>query len=161
MCRRVFMVLPALSLVLCMGTCALWVRSFRPTVRAADADALDLTHGEPYYWLVANRGRLTFCRQAGKDWDQPKPVFRLLGIEFAGSWVGKSSLVNLFIPFWMLAGATALPPIISLRRWLKRRGLRGRERAGRCAVCGYNLTGNTSGTCPECGAACATRGPPA
>ena len=27
--------------------------------------------------------------------------------------------------------------------------------APRCAACSYNLTGNTSGVCPECGAACA------
>ena len=25
------------------------------------------------------------------------------------------------------------------------------EREGRCAACGYDLTGNTSGVCPECG----------
>lgn len=28
---------------------------------------------------------------------------------------------------------------------------RRRTRAGCCTACGYNLTGNTSGTCPECG----------
>ena len=26
-----------------------------------------------------------------------------------------------------------------------------RASAGLCVACGYNLTGNTSGTCPECG----------
>jgi hypothetical protein len=34
--------------------------------------------------------------------------------------------------------------LIALRR-------RARPRAGRCDVCGYNLTGNVSGRCPECG----------
>ena len=29
---------------------------------------------------------------------------------------------------------------------------RRRKRAGCCAQCGYSLTGNTSGACPECGA---------
>ena len=28
-----------------------------------------------------------------------------------------------------------------------------------CRACGYNLTGNTSGTCPECGAPAGPRGP--
>jgi hypothetical protein len=28
---------------------------------------------------------------------------------------------------------------------------RRRARLGLCASCGYSLTGNTSGTCPECG----------
>lgn len=27
-----------------------------------------------------------------------------------------------------------------------------RQRSGRCRACGYNLTGNVSGVCPECGA---------
>lgn len=29
-----------------------------------------------------------------------------------------------------------------------------RNPQGHCRKCGYNLTGNTSGACPECGAAC-------
>ena len=29
---------------------------------------------------------------------------------------------------------------------------RARYGAGRCARCGYDLTGNVSGVCPECGA---------
>ena len=148
----IFTLASALSLLLCVATCALWARSYRPTVRADESDALDLTHAEPYYWIIANRGRLTFCRQAGKDWDQPKPVFRLLGIEFAGSWVGKSSLVNLFIPFWMLVGLTVLPPVIGFKGWIKRRMRRGRECAGRCAVCGYDLRASPD-RCPECGRA--------
>ena len=33
------------------------------------------------------------------------------------------------------------------------RAFRRRPKAGYCAQCGYNLTGNTSGRCPECGVA--------
>jgi hypothetical protein len=33
-----------------------------------------------------------------------------------------------------------------------RRGRAGRFGRGRCAACGYDLTGNVSGVCPECGA---------
>jgi hypothetical protein len=32
-----------------------------------------------------------------------------------------------------------------IRRWHRRR-------RGSCVACGYNLTGNVSGVCPECGA---------
>jgi hypothetical protein len=41
------------------------------------------------------------------------------------------------------AAAVGLPP---LKRLLRRR-------SGQCAQCGYDLTGNLSGTCPECGTA--------
>ena len=34
-------------------------------------------------------------------------------------------------------------------RWLARRELLRSQ--GRCLSCGYDLTGNASGTCPECG----------
>jgi rubrerythrin len=34
--------------------------------------------------------------------------------------------------------------------WIIRR-LRQRPKVGCCTACGYNLTGNTSGVCPECG----------
>jgi hypothetical protein len=33
------------------------------------------------------------------------------------------------------------------------------DRSPRCASCGYNLTGNASGVCPECGAACKAANP--
>lgn len=39
-----------------------------------------------------------------------------------------------------------LAPILS-----KKRALRDRIPPGHCKQCGYNLTGNTSGICPECG----------
>jgi len=35
---------------------------------------------------------------------------------------------------------------------------RRRRRRGRCATCGYDLQGNESGVCPECGAMCRTEG---
>jgi len=52
------------------------------------------------------------------------------------------------LPYWLIAGITALPfmrPITAnaRRRWRIRRGL--------CEKCAYNLTGNITGVCPECG----------
>ena len=53
---------------------------------------------------------------------------------------------------WVVA-ATAIPPLL----WLARRSRRlytrrRRSRLGLCLRCGYDLTGNTSGKCSECGA---------
>jgi hypothetical protein len=49
---------------------------------------------------------------------------------------------------WLVAGAI----LAYLRCWLGARQAMRRGRAGRCAQCGYDLAGNVSGVCPECGA---------
>ena len=62
---------------------------------------------------------------------------------------GPYRMTWLVFPFWAvtltLVGLgfvpVARPPLV---RWIRRR-------AGRCITCGYSLTGNKSGRCPECG----------
>jgi hypothetical protein len=56
------------------------------------------------------------------------------------------------LPWRLVAAATSVPPLA----WLISVGcamlIPARRRyRGCCASCGYNLTGNTSGVCPECG----------
>lgn len=53
------------------------------------------------------------------------------------------------VPVWALVALLATCPAVAvihgpLRRW-------NRRRRGLCLRCGYNLTGNASGICPECG----------
>ncbi|MCH8243527.1 MAG: hypothetical protein IH897_13095 [Planctomycetes bacterium] len=52
----------------------------------------------------------------------------------------------LFVPVWLLVVAVGFPTAIL---WWRDRRLK----AGFCKVCKYDLTGNVSGTCPECGTA--------
>src|SRR5437762_5664998 len=52
------------------------------------------------------------------------------------------------VPHWGLALPAAILPALSLVRW---RRSRRRPHAGLCASCGYDLTGNVSDVCPECG----------
>jgi len=58
--------------------------------------------------------------------------------------------VSVFLPYWCVVVLTIPLPAI----WLiqKRRHTRFLNRS-LCRSCGYNLTGNTSGVCPECGGA--------
>ncbi len=53
-----------------------------------------------------------------------------------------------FAPCWLLTLLLgAYPTIALIRGQLRRR----RARTGHCLKCGYDLTGNVSGVCPECG----------
>jgi hypothetical protein len=47
-------------------------------------------------------------------------------------------------------GAT-LMALLLIVPWLKSRRIRNRIAVGQCPACGYDLTGNQSGVCPECG----------
>jgi hypothetical protein len=60
--------------------------------------------------------------------------------------------VIFFITFSNWIAVTALLPAawVSVRVWKVVNNYRHRL-YGRCVYCGYNLTGNTSGVCPECG----------
>jgi hypothetical protein len=73
---------------------------------------------------------------------------------FAGFslFAGREPAVNgsVSIPYWFFI---AIVPLYAVwRRWKRWRAARMRERH-LCAACGYDLQGNTSGVCPECGRA--------
>jgi hypothetical protein len=66
-----------------------------------------------------------------------------------GTWIqyppsGKLNVVMLVLPVWLLLVVVALPTTFLF--WYDRR-----IPPGHCQKCGYSLTGNTSGVCPECG----------
>ncbi len=76
----------------------------------------------------------------------------------AGSWINQPNI-------WESLGRQLLAPILKLilgvglflgshglvRIWSRLRSAGIRDKLGVCLHCGYDLTGNTSGTCPECG----------
>jgi hypothetical protein len=52
------------------------------------------------------------------------------------------------VPFWSFVAVTSVLPLLFFHDARKRRR---RRLSHRCERCGYNLTGNASGVCPECG----------
>ena len=76
------------------------------------------------------------------EWDS-------FSIPYRGStWNGR----KLAFPHWLLVCLFGIYPTVAFIRGPLRRRLRLKR--GLCLNCGYNLTGNTSGICPECGTAC-------
>lgn len=94
-------------------------------------------------------------------------VYSFLGWPLILNWPGYDTRWNhdapviiidhrIIVPLWTVAltfGTCALVvwrhPVIGIIRGLRRR----RDGAEYCSGCGYNLTGNVSGRCPECGTA--------
>jgi hypothetical protein len=60
----------------------------------------------------------------------------------------KAAIYYVGAPHWLLVFLTAVLPGYLLATVVRRLRSRG---PGMCSSCGYNLTGNTSGVCPECG----------
>ena len=61
-------------------------------------------------------------------------------------------LVRVGVPTWMAVLATAALPAAAAVRGAARLVARRRQaRLGLCRACGYDLRGNVSGACPECG----------
>jgi len=57
-----------------------------------------------------------------------------------------------FLGNLMVSGIVSVAMCHFLTLWWTRRQRAKLLRAGLCTNCGYDLTGNTSGVCPECGA---------
>ncbi len=75
-----------------------------------------------------------------------RPAIRLYGPSPTG-WLPKfshPSFYTAFIPMWCIAPFVFIPTFLL---WRKDRPIP----EGHCLKCGYNLTGNVSGKCSECG----------
>lgn len=73
------------------------------------------------------------------------PPTSLGRISLAPYWSSDSICRYFSIPIWMLL----LPSTVT--SWFFYRRARRKHLIGHCSNCSYNLTGNVSGICPECG----------
>ncbi len=163
--RYIFNMLTVVSLLMMVATVGLWVDSFwyRPSIGyVTEADHIynvsidgagvivfsfaDLTPIDPRFvppqgWLVdhdyvgfdPNHEKFSYYGRFDFRWDS----LDFLEARFSG----------LTLPLWFLALIFAVLPTIWLFKWNKRRKLGPNA----CPSCGYDLTGNETGLCPECG----------
>jgi hypothetical protein len=150
--------LAVLSLLLCVATLQLWIQSesanevFWFHSRWTDKDRV------PMFFLWHEVGVATvgiwsvpwdkyedeYARE-GSYWRVPtfNPARDLRDVSFGFN--GGC----LTFPYWMLAMTLSVLPVMVFGPPLLRR-LKP-PRPGHCLQCSYNLTGNVSGVCPECG----------
>lgn len=158
--RRAILVSASL-LVLPAAVAGLWARSHWV------ADRVDYQRDEKLYSVVTHGGTLQFVHvdrktsreyagfgyqtwpvREGDDWwdvwNRPVSVKQWFGFG-----VVRGTYYRLVgVPLWVLLMLAVSPPYAWLRRSLKRLG---RERAGLCRRCGYDLRASPE-RCPECGA---------
>ena len=165
--RHLFTLCSAVSLLLFVATCVLWVRSH------ATSDLVHLDGGDRWISVATCRGTLATVGWLKADHDPGfSPRYRTLPPEEL-AWIGPShrdraatrvggfglwyladiggttpSARELYVPLWLVAVAAVLP----LAR--ARRGVRHhlRSRRGGCPSCGYDLRASP-GRCPECSTA--------
>ena len=76
---------------------------------------------------------------------RPKPWWFRLGLWLAHPHVSASYL-DISMPILVLLAAVGIVGLVLQRRYRK-------LMSKHCSLCGYDLTGNVSGVCPECGEA--------
>jgi hypothetical protein len=155
--RRLFAILSAVSLLLCMGALWLGISGHRISIGRVweETKAVDRN------WFSAavnlNGPRFDFCvigpptTKPGREWN-----WWGLGYERTTAYInmGKhlyeiGTCEGISISIWLVAGACALTPIFWSASAILR--LKRQSNAGLCKTCGYDLRA-TPERCPECGA---------
>lgn len=161
-----FNITVAVSLLLCVATISLWIRSFSIVYSAmhqvlrVNGQQLEIHD----YFIRAYGGNLYYLHNITQAPFSPLPnldrnTAKLLiesqrgGTWFTGQAPWPEAAFNYNPDRWRVPIAplalffAALPAI-----WFRSRRRR-RATPGVCRTCRYNLTGNASGVCPECGTA--------
>lgn len=103
-------------------------------------------------------GQRQWSRPGVAVYDRPSWVgdSTLLSGRYAGSQGSITTIIagqySVIISLWIPGIAFGFLPTLWMHRWLRRRKMR-RAAGIPCRACFYDLTGNTSGICPECGTA--------
>jgi len=169
MIRRLFTLASILSLLFCIATAALWVRSYsvcdyllwyrQPRIVEAISNAGLL--GVGCGWLASVytprtgwEGSFWPFRRDAAEFEADLRPGTVLGFRYE-HWRQQTPDVQgdaraLTLPFWSVFLLFAGLPAPAAWRWRRHRTRRHLAASGRCPQCGYDLRAST-GRCPECG----------
>jgi hypothetical protein len=167
--RRIFTALTVVSLLLCVATLALWVRSYsyEDQVRFHSWSGLSSRGTLVVWWTNMYEGSIYLWTGPLTDgqslvdllWAQStyRPRYRAAWFEAAHNFSGTLPVEQrlAIMPHWFLALLFAILPALHLRALIRSRRLR---RIGHCPRCGYDLRA-TPQRCPECGTRTGTEAP--
>jgi len=146
--RRRWRILKWAGLVLCLLIVVAWAVSLRwdcgyAADRASHGDRFGVYIGASCLGLF----NMPSQPQLPEGWIiwPAKPLVLARQLRWKPNYVKAGGLILLDVPLWMPFLLVTAPT--TLLWWIDRH----RVPPGRCQRCGYNLTGNVSGTCPECG----------
>jgi hypothetical protein len=163
MIRRLFTIASGISLLLCVATVALWVRSYRIGEEWLWMDRSDGSTDNHANKIRSGNGRILFVRfqssWMGKgvyhfvltttkitDPAQQPVAGNLLGVYWL--WQARKHVHGCLMPYGVIVLATTVVPVLKLAdgKHLKK----SNSRPGRCSNCGYDLRASKE-RCPECG----------
>jgi hypothetical protein len=159
--RRLFTLASLLSLLLFVATVVVWVRSylqFTSVSRYTSGLAVYLTVSNGKCFVSRDTGTGAWNYLKAAEWNFENAPLNGETVDTGPSFFGfewrhtesngsgwQNTSIEVATPLWAITVLASLLPSY----WVIARVLR--HRVGRCIACGYSLTGNTSGTCPECG----------
>ena len=158
--HRIFTLASVLSLLMCVATVVLWLRSYW----RYDIFILTIANGRTCWLVTTTRGKVQLCIVHDESRSESRFAHGSGVAEelypLPHTWMGIGWGQRVDLPPWLSGrNAVAVPcsyivfvlafaPAMKLLSRLRRR-----KRTGCCPICHYDLTGNTSGVCPECGTA--------
>jgi hypothetical protein len=167
--RRFAAIMATASLLLFLLAVVMWIRCrwWQETLTHVSID----TQKEVKWQIESSNGQISLVRMTGNrsyffgdtpGWHLSRNDMIVrggrYGVNIGGSgqrsyyfsYAGQIYSRGVALPYWIILLLTAILPALWLRDHLAGRR---RSQTGLCQSCGYNLTGNTSGVCPECGQA--------
>ena len=149
--RYIFNTLTVVSVLLMLATVGLWVRSYFVVDVIWLSKKIIHFQGVPMDRGLSARsaiGGIHFSDGFYNLFNDPwRSSYKPHAIGVHWSQATRTPDTDFIIPHWFLTLIFAILPTIWLYKWNKRRKLGPNA----CPSCGYDLSGNETGVCPECG----------